>query len=125
MRERFPRVVAVVAGLSFVGLGLWAFLDSRSFFEQIAPWRPYNEHFLHDVGAFQIGLGAVLLLTVVSSDVLFVSLGGVGIGSAMHALAHVIDQGNGGRDSDPIILGILALVVLVAAWYRRGARRAT
>lgn len=125
MRERFPRVVAVLAGLSFVGFGLWAFLAPRSFFEQIAPWRPYNEHFLHDIGAFQVGLGAVLLLAAVSSDALVVALGGAGIGSAMHALAHVIDRGSGGRDSDPITLAILAVVLLVAAWYRRGAHRAT
>ena len=121
--ERFPRVVAALAGLFLIALGLWAFLDPRSFFEQLATWPPYNEHFLHDLGAFQVGLGAVLVLAVTSRDVLFVALGGVGIGGAMHALSHVIDRGEGGRDSDPILFGILALILLAAAWYRRGALR--
>lgn len=125
MRVRFPRGVAALGGLFFVVFGAWAFLDPRSFFEQMATWPPYNEHFLHDVGAFQIGLGAVLLLAALSPDALFVALGGVGIGSAMHALAHVIDRGDGGQDSDPIVLGILALVLLGAAWYRRQALRRT
>jgi hypothetical protein len=121
--ERFPRVVAALAGVFLIALGLWAFLDPRSFFEQLATWPPYNEHFLHDLGAFQVGLGAVLVLAVTSRDVLFVALGGVGIGGAIHALSHVIDSGEGGRDSDPIIFGILALILLAAAWSRRGALR--
>ena len=121
--ERFPRVVAALAGLLLIVLGLWAFLDPRSFFEQLATWPPYNEHFLHDLGALQLGLGAVLVLAAVTSDALFVALGGVGIGSAIHALSHVIDLGEGGRDSDPFIFGILALILLAAAWFRRGALR--
>ena len=121
--ERFPRVAAALAGLTLIALGLWAFLDPRSFFEQLATWPPYNQHFLHDLGALQVGLGAVLVLAVISRDVLVVALGGVGIGSAMHALAHVIDRGEGGRDSDPFVFGILALILLAAAWYRRGALR--
>jgi hypothetical protein len=121
--ERFPRVVAALAGLILLALGLWAFLDPRSFFEQLATWPPYNEHFLHDVGAFQVGLGAVLVLAAIYRDALFVALGGVGIGGAMHALSHVIDRGEGGRDSDPILFAIVALILLTAAWYRRGALR--
>ena len=125
-RRGFPGIVAVLAGLSLIGFGLWAFLDPRSFFEQLATWRPFNKHFLHDIGAFQIGLGAVLLLAAMSADALFVALGGVGIGSAMHALAHLIDRGDGGRDSDPIVFGVVALLLLAAAWYRRRTlRRAT
>jgi hypothetical protein len=122
----FPGIVAILAGLSLIGLGLWAFLDPRSFFEQLATWRPFNEHFLHDLGAFQIGLGAVLLLAAMSADALVVALGGVGIGSAMHALSHLIDRGDGGRDSDPFVFGVLALIILAAALYRwRTLRRAT
>jgi MYXO-CTERM domain-containing protein len=104
-----------------VTFGLWAFLAPQSFFEQIALWRPYNAHFLHDIGAFQIGSGAVLILALIYSDALLVALGGVGIGSAMHALAHVMDAGDGGKDSDSITLGVFALVLLAAAWSRRRA----
>ena len=123
--ERFPRVVAALAGLFLIALGLWAFLDPRTFFEQLATWPSYNQHFLHDLGAFQVGLGAVLVLAVIFRDVLFVALGGVGIGGAMHALSHVIDREEGGRASDPILFGLVALVLLAASWYRRGALRRT
>ena len=56
-----PRVVAVVGGAGFVAVGVWAMLDPRSFFEAAARFEPYNQHFLQDIGAFQVGLGIVLL----------------------------------------------------------------
>jgi hypothetical protein len=37
-------------------------VDPRSFFTALAAFEPYNQHFIQDIGAFQIGLGAVLLL---------------------------------------------------------------
>jgi multicomponent Na+:H+ antiporter subunit D len=50
-----------------------------SFFEQAATFEPYNAHFIRDLGAFQIGLGAVLLLAAFSRDALLVALAGTTI----------------------------------------------
>ena len=55
---KFARYVAVAAGLFLVVFGAWAFFGPKSFFDQIATFQPYNEHLIHDIGAFQIGLGA-------------------------------------------------------------------
>lgn len=41
---------------------MWALVAPRSFFTSLATFEPYNPHLLHDIGAFQIGIGAVLLL---------------------------------------------------------------
>src|SRR5688572_4680738 len=78
--SRLARGIALLAGLFFLGFGLWAFFDPRSFYEQIATYPPYNKHFLHDAGAFQIGIGATLLLALQWKDGLAVALGGATAG---------------------------------------------
>lgn len=118
---KLPRLVAVAVGLFFVALGLWAFFDPRSFYDQLATFPPYNRHFLHDVGAFQIGIGATLLLAAGWRDALGVALGGAAIGGAIHTAAHVIDSDRGGKDTDPYLLGLLALILAVGAFARRRA----
>ena len=113
-RERLARAVALLVGLLTLGFGLWALVAPASFYEAIARFPPYNHHFLHDVGAFQIGLGATLLLAVWFRDALVVALGGYTIGAVAHAAAHVLDRDLGGNASDPLSLTILALVALAA-----------
>ena len=60
--HRWPRAVAIGGGIGFVAPGVWAMVDPRSFFTALAAFEPYNQHVIQDIGAFQIGLGAVLLL---------------------------------------------------------------
>ena len=69
------KVAALLCGATMLGLGLWALFWPVSF----AAWvdfPPYNEHLLHDVGAFQIGIGVTLLLAAVVRDALTVALAG-------------------------------------------------
>src|SRR2546428_13779778 len=109
LENRIPSMVAVAAGVFMLAFGLWAFFDPQSFYDQIALFSPYNEHLLHDVGAFQVGLGATLLLALVwKSDALLVALAGVGVGAVLHFIAHVEDTDLGGRGSDPFALGGIA-----------------
>ena len=96
-------------------------IDPRSFFAALAAFEPYNQHFLQDIGAFQVGLGAVLLLAGVPtrSDGLTIALGGVGIGSALHTVSHVIGRDLGGTPETDIPTFALMTVLLVgAAWLR-------
>jgi hypothetical protein len=102
------RIASAVVGVGLVVTGVWALADPRSFFDLLATFEPYNAHFLRDIGAFQIGLGAVLVLgALLPRDGLTVALLGVGIGSVFHAISHAIDG-----DWDPV-LWVLA-VALVA-----------
>jgi uncharacterized membrane protein len=112
---RTARVVAAVAGLLLVATGLWAFTAPRSFFEVVATYPPFNQHLLHDIGAFNLGLGAALLLALAWADGLLVALGGVGVGATAHALAHWLDRELGGSPTDPWYLSAFAVVLLVAA----------
>jgi hypothetical protein len=117
--DRFVRVVTLVAGVLTVAAGLWAFLAPSSFFSSVARFRPYNRHFIHDIGAFQIGLGVALLLALRWSDALFVVLTAFGLGASIHFVSHVIDQGLGGHPATDLLgLGLLAAVTLGAAGVR-------
>lgn len=78
------RQTRTVAGTSTAGAHWWKFLavgagailpmaaattgrgrHPNPFFEQLAWFEPYNQHFIQDIGAFQIGLGVVLLIAAV------------------------------------------------------------
>jgi hypothetical protein len=112
------KTICALAGLFLVALGVWAMVDPLSFYEQLATFPPYNKHLFHDVGAFQIGLGAVLLLPLVMKDMALLALTAVGLGAALHAVSHVIDRDLGGKTSDPYLLGAFALVLIVGAALR-------
>jgi uncharacterized membrane protein len=126
--NRWARVVAIAAGILFVGGGVWAMAASESFFDVLGPFPPYNQHFVQDVGAFQIGLGAVLLIAAFSprADILAAALLGVGIGSVAHVVSHVLGIDLGGRPAlDIPALTALAVVLLVAGVVRWRASRPT
>ena len=117
----FPRAVALVGGAAFVALGAWAMIAPRAFFDSVAVFEPYNRHFLQDIGAFQVGLGAVLLLAAAlpRADALAVALLGVGIGAALHVLSHLIGTDLGGNPEADIPTFALIAVLLLAAGVTR------
>ena len=113
----FARAVAVAGGACFVGFGVWAMAASRSFFERLATFEPYNQHLIQDIGAFQIGLGSVLLLAVVfpGAGALAVALVGAGIGAGAHVVSHVVGRDLGGRPEVDIPVFAVLAASLVAA----------
>jgi len=96
-------------------LGLWAFLGPASFYGQVATFQPYNQHFLHDAGAFQVGLGLALLLPAVLGRGLRPALLAVLAASLLHFVAHVEDVRLGGHPAtDLTALGVLCLALVAA-----------
>lgn len=122
--EGFPRIVALVVGVGMGAAGLWAFAAPASFFAAAATFEPYNVHFVRDLGAFQLGLGAVLILAAVMRDTLLVALAGVAVGAVFHLVGHVIDVDLGG---DPVMdipaFGLVALLLAAAAVARAASLR--
>jgi hypothetical protein len=112
---RFPRVVAIGVGSTFVLFGAWAFFAPRSFFDALATFEPYNAHFIHDLGAFQIGLGAVLLFGAFARDALLTALAGVAVGGTFHLLAHIVDRDLGGTPATDIPFFAVLVALLIAA----------
>jgi hypothetical protein len=115
MRTTIGRSAAFIGGAFFLSFGAWAFGAPQSFFDTIATWEPYNEHFLRDAGAFQAGLGIALIAALASSRGALAALIGGSAAAVLHAVSHLIDQGEGGRDSDPYVLGALAVLLVVAS----------
>jgi hypothetical protein len=122
---RVLRAAVLVLALISIAAGLWALIDARSFYLDAATYPPYNRHFIHDLGAFQLGLGACLALSLVAGDALAVVLAGNAVANVAHFFAHVADRDLGGNASDPLTFGILAaLFVALAAlrWRSAGVR---
>ena len=73
-------------------------IGPRSFFDELATFEPYNQHLIQDIGAFQIGLGAVLVLAALRDlrDPLVVGLVGVGVGMVAHVVSHAVGHDLGG-----------------------------
>lgn len=118
-RNMLVTAVAAIGAAFFIAFGLWAFIDARSFFDQMAHFDPYNAHFVHDIGAFQVGIGATLAVALWRrSDALLAALAGAGIGSTFHLVAHIQDKHLGGKDTDVFVFAAVAILLLVAAGSR-------
>lgn len=125
MIDRLPRVIAAVGGVVLVVFGGWAMVSPESFFETIALFEPYNGHFILDIGAFQLGLGATLLLAAFfTDDALLATLVGVGLGALAHVISHVVSLDSGGSpEIDVPSLSVLTIVLLIGGVIRWSRRR--
>lgn len=121
MADRFARVAAAIGGVFLAAFGAWAVFAPRAFYEGVALWPPYNHHFVHDIGAFQLGLGVALLLALRFGDALFVSLAACGLGQTVHAIVHAVDRELGGKTSDPVVMALVAALLVAGAIARRRA----
>jgi uncharacterized membrane protein len=124
VRRRQPVLVAAVliCAASMLALGAWAFLAPESF-ARFIDYPPYNRHLIHDAGAFQLGIGATVLLALWWSDALVVALTGFAVASGLHTVSHWTDRNLGGHGSDVPSLGLLTLVALIAIYARIQERK--
>ncbi|MDN3242029.1 hypothetical protein [Glycomyces tritici] len=115
----------VIAALSMLATGVWAWFDPAGF----AAWAnwPNHIHFLHDAGTFQMGIGLMLLWTLLWRDAAAVVLAGFVFTNTFHALNHALDLHMGGNASDPWTLlalsavGAVGLVIRLRVLRRRPA----
>jgi hypothetical protein len=112
-QRAFVIIAAIVVGGSMLIFGVWSLLFSRSF-DAFIDFPPYNEHLLHDVGAFQIGIGVSVLLALMWSDGIGVALVAFIVAGTIHSINHALDRHLGGHASDQWGLAGLALVALAA-----------
>ncbi|MEV0649763.1 hypothetical protein AB0I28_31355 [Phytomonospora sp. NPDC050363] len=121
------KVVLAIGGLQFLVCGFWSYFWPSSFYSTIATFPPFNLHLFHDLGAFQLAVGAGSLACLVWTDVLLVGLFAGAVGTVTHAISHLVDRDLGGGPSDPYTTGALALLLLCAFIARaisyRSARR--
>ena len=120
---RSVQIVTAVLALVLVAVGLWALLAPHAFYENAAHYPPYNEHFVHDIGAFALGLGVCLLAAVALRDGLLAALLGATGFAVAHAFAHTAVRDAGGNASDPVTFGVLAVVFVLLVVGRAAGRR--
>lgn len=118
---KLSNFAAALLGLLATAAGVWAMVAPRSFSEAVnfAP----HQHYVHDAGAFQFGIGMTLLLAMIWADALAVALAGYLAGATAHTTMHVVDAQSGGSTVQTAVIGLLALLAataLVARWRALG-----
>jgi PPOX class probable F420-dependent enzyme len=116
--HRFVLAVTLLAGLFMTAVGVAALL-APSWFADTAGF-PRHPHFVHDAGAFQLGIGVTLLLALAWRDGLALALAGFLVANTTHAVNHAVDLDLGGRSSDPWGLAALSLLTAAALVVRLG-----
>ncbi|WP_427891694.1 hypothetical protein ACQHIV_03825 [Kribbella sp. GL6] len=110
--SRLVTTVLAFGGLSMIGVGAWCRLDPSGF-AHWADW-PEHEHFLHDAGVFQIGIGLIMICALWWRDVVAVALVGFVFTNAIHGLNHYLDRHDGGHPSDAVLFLTLAALGIAA-----------
>jgi hypothetical protein len=119
------RVIGAVIGAFYLFTGVWAFLAPLSFFSAVATFAPANVHLLHDLGAFQVGLGLALTVPVALQVPLRAPLIAVLAASVLHVLAHLEDIRLGGHPTTDLpILTLICLALAVALGLEMRAKHA-
>src|SRR4030095_6591101 len=108
----------LLAGLFMTAAGVAA-LVAPDWFADAAGF-PRHPHFVHDAGAFQLGIGVTLLLAVAWRDGLALALAGFLVANTIHAVNHAVDLDLGGRGGDPWGLAALSLRAAAALVVRLG-----
>jgi PPOX class probable F420-dependent enzyme len=116
--RRFVLAVTLLAGLFMTAAGLAALL-APSWFADAAGF-PRHTHFVHDAGAFQLGIGVTLLLAVAWRDGLALALAGFLIANTTHAVNHAVDLDLGGHSWDAWALAAVSLLTAAALVVRLG-----
>jgi hypothetical protein len=94
-QRAFVTIAAIVVGGFMLIFGVWSLLFPRSF-DAFIDFPPYNEHLLHDIGAFQIGIGVSVLLSLIWSDSVGVALVAFIVAGTVHSINHALDRHLGG-----------------------------
>lgn len=111
--------VTLLMGLSTAVAGVWTLLSPRSFADRVG--FPYHEHFLHDLGAFQLGIAATLLLALIWQDALATALAGFLLANIVHTVNHIVDLDQGGQPWQAAALAAAALAAGIALGLRIAA----
>jgi hypothetical protein len=125
--SRLPRIIGIIGAIGFLATGVAAMAAPETFFDSVATFEPYNQHFIQDIGSFNLGLGMVLVLALrQGADALFAALAGAAIGSGAHVLSHVIGWDLGGTpEMDVPLFAVLTVLLAAAAAIRHRETRAS
>ncbi|KKC05283.1 pyridoxamine 5'-phosphate oxidase [Mycobacterium nebraskense] len=104
--------VTAAVGTVTAAIGIWCLVDPNSFADAVGFGA--HRHFLHDVGAFQLGLGVTLLLALIWADALATALAGFVVANTVHTVNHVVDLDVGGSAAQAWVLGAVSAALVLA-----------
>jgi hypothetical protein len=111
------RTLILVAGVYHLALGAFMVAAPKTFYEEIGPFGPYNDHYVRDNATIYLALGIVLLVAVARErwQVPVLAFGALQYG--LHVLNHLWDI----DDADPTWVGpvdaiVLALIGIFLGW---------
>jgi PPOX class probable F420-dependent enzyme len=99
-------------GAATAAIGIWCLVDPPSFADAVGFGA--HRHFLHDVGAFQLGLGIILLLALIWADALATAFAGFIVANTVHTVNHVVDLDEGGSAAQAWVLGAVSVALVLA-----------
>lgn len=99
------RMVLVLLGLSHLAVAVLFFFAPAWAYAHMAHFPPYNPHFIADIGAFNLPLGAGLLLAARAPRQQRVLIGLAALGDLAHALSHLRDHALHGPPSMTLLAG--------------------
>lgn len=85
------RLTLMVLGISQLIISVLFFFAPAWSFRALAPFAPYNAHFLGDIGAFILPLGLGLLLASSDPHRHRALIGLAAVGNLVHAVSHLRD----------------------------------
>ncbi len=122
-RPTIAQVVVVIAGLTHLLVGLAMLLAPMWFFVTIGTFPPFNRHYTGDMGAFQLALGAGLLVAARTPARQRLLIASAAVGNLLHMLNHAYDAlisratlGYWLADTGPMLVLTLALLLVSAGW---------
>ena len=118
------RPVLALLGVYHLLLGAVMVIAPRTFFDEIAHYGVYNDHYIRDVATFYLALGGCLLVAVGRASWQVPLLTFALVQYALHVLNHVWDV----ADAEPAWIGpanlvSLALIAVLIGWLVRADRK--
>ncbi|HZD69122.1 MAG TPA: PPOX class F420-dependent oxidoreductase [Actinomycetes bacterium] len=115
----FVTTVTALTGALMLAAGWWGLVSPGSFADIVD--FPASTHFLHDAGAFQLGIGATLLLALIWRDALAVVLAGFLVANTAHVVNHAVDLDVGGNAAQVWLLVAWSLLsgAALVVWLRQ------
>jgi len=115
------RPLLAVLGAYHLLLGAAMVAAPRTFFDDVATYGAFNDHYIRDVASFHLALGVVMLVAVAKTSWQVPLLAFATLQYGLHLLNHLWDVG----DTDPGWLGpanaaALALIGALLFWLLRG-----